>query len=843
MKVPVSWLRDLVSLPENTTTSEIADRLTRAGVTVEKIVTLGGEVSGPVVIGQVLSKQAEPQSNGKTINWCRVDVGPEFVDAQDPRNNVEGEEGRGIICGADNFVPGDLVVVALPGAVLPGDFQIAARKTYGHVSDGMICAEDELGLGEGHDGIMVIDPATPGAVPGADALAVLDARAEVLETEVTTDIGYCLSLRGIARETAQAFNVRFTDPYKPSADAIVPVEGGYPVVVEDASCSLFVTRTITGVDATAPTPDWMKRRLDQAGMRPISLLVDVTNYVMLESGQPLHAYDGDTLQGPIVVRKARPGETLVTLDEVKRSLDADDLLITDSSGIIGLAGVMGGRHTGISEQTSTVVLEAAHFDAATIGRAFRRHKLPSEASKRYDRGVDTALALPAGRRAAELIAHLAGGTLAEEITVVGGVAPMPRQQLQADKPSAILGFPITREQVIGTLEASGVHVTAIGDSLSLVPPTWRPDLVDPYDYIEEVGTKLGYENIPSATPPVGLGRGLSAELRGRRDALAAAVAAGFVEQITLPFLAAGDIDRLGVPAQDPRRDLVKLANPLDDTHPFLRTTLLPGLFAAVTRNTSRSNDDLALFECGRVFVGAQRPSAPRVGVSGRPSDQDLAALAAALPDQPRLLAAVVTGQWHAPAWREGQFRSGPTAGWEHVVALAERVAASVGVTLERRQAQVAPWHPGRCAELLVNGRVIGVAGELHPEAIAAFELPARTAALELDLDALLAAAPGPGTIAPLSPFPLAKEDVALVVDAGVSSQDVRQALVEGAGDLLEEAHLFDVYTGPQVADGKKSLAFALRFRGTTTLTDAQASAARDAAVAVAAERFGAQVRA
>ena len=265
MKVPVSWLRDLVSLPE-ATTIDIAERLTRAGVTVEKIVTIGGEVSGPVVIGRVLSKQSEPQKNGKVINWCRVDVGPDFVDEQDSRNLVEGEDGRGIICGADNFVPGDLVVVALPGATLPGDFQIAALNTYCHVSDGMICAEDELGLGEGHDGILVVDPATPGAVPGADALAVLEARAEVLETEVTTDLGYCLSLRGIARETAQAFNVRFTDPYKPSAEAIVPVDGGYPVVVEDASCSLFVTRTITGVDATAATPEWMKRRLDQAGI-------------------------------------------------------------------------------------------------------------------------------------------------------------------------------------------------------------------------------------------------------------------------------------------------------------------------------------------------------------------------------------------------------------------------------------------------------------------------------------------------------------------------------------------------------------------------------------------------
>ncbi|MGD8214896.1 phenylalanine--tRNA ligase subunit beta [Aestuariimicrobium sp. Y1814] len=842
MKVPVSWLRDLVALPEEVTTTQVADRLTEVGVTVEKIVTLGAEVSGPVVIGRVLSKQAEPQKNGKTINWCRVDVGPDFVAEQDPRNEVEGETGRGVICGADNFEAGDLVVVALPGATLPGDFQIAARKTYGHISDGMICAEDELGLGEDHSGIMVIDPTTPGAVPGADAMEVLQARAEVLETEITTDIGYCLSLRGIARETAQAFDVRFVDPYKPAPEPVEPVEGGYPVVVQDPACGLFVTRTITGLDATAPTPDWMAKRLTQAGMRPISVVVDVTNYVMLESGQPLHAYDGDKLSGPIVVRKATEGETLVTLDGVNRALAADDLLITDDSGIIGLAGVMGGEHTGVSDQTTTVVLEAAHFDAATIGRAFRRHRLPSEASKRYDRGVDTALAVAAGKRAADLLAQYAGGAVAEQVTITGGVPPMPRQVLAADLPGRVMGFPISREQVIKVLETSGVHVTAIGDSLTVVPPTWRPDLVDAYDYVEEVGTKLGYANIPSVSPPLGAGRGLDARLRGRRDALAAAVAAGFVEQITLPFLGADQLEALGLPEGDPRRDAVKLANPLDETHGYLRTTLLPGLFAAVTRNTSRSNDDLALFECGRVFRGADRPAAPTVTVAQRPSDEELQALADSLPDQPRLLAAVVTGEWHAPAWNGERLAPGPKAGWAQVVDLADRVAAAVGIRLQRRSAQAASWHPGRCAELLVDGVVIGVAGELHPSVVEAFDLPERTAALELDLDRLLDAVPGPGTIAPLSPFPLAKEDVALVVDAEVAAGDVQQALAEGAGELLEQIHLFDVYTGPQVGQGKKSLAFALRFRGATTLTDAEAAAARDAAVAVASERFGAVLR-
>ncbi|MGA4508736.1 phenylalanine--tRNA ligase subunit beta [Propionibacteriaceae bacterium G1746] len=843
MKLPVEWLRSLVTLPEEATTAALADRLTAAGVTVEKVHTVGGDVTGPVVIGRVLSKQPEPQKNGKTINWCRVDVGPDHVAAQDPRNHEDGVEGRGVICGADNFEAGDLVVVALPGAVLPGDFAIAARKTYGHVSDGMICAADELGIGDDHDGIIVVARDTPGAEPGADALDVLGARGEVFDLEVTTDMGYCLSARGLAREAAQAYGVRFNDPYRVlPTDAEVSGEGGHPVVLDDPACPLFVTHTITGVDPTAPTPAWMSRRLEQAGMRSISVVVDVTNYVMLESGQPLHAYDADRLSGAIVVRKARAGEKLTTLDDVERTLADDDLLITDDSGPIGLAGVMGGQTTEVSDQTANIVLESAHFDANTIGRGFRRHRLPSEASKRFDRGVDVALPQAAGRRAAELIAELAGGEVGAGVTIAGGIAPMPRQTLQADLPQTIMGFPIGREQVISTLEASGVHVTAIGDVLTVVPPTWRPDLVDAYDYVEEVGTKLGYENIPSATPPTTVGSGLTGEQRNRRAALAAAVGAGFVEQISLPFLAEHEVDKLGVPQGDPRHAMVKLANPLDDTHPYLRTTLLPGLLAAVTRNTSRSNDDLALFEAGRVFIGGDLPVAPNPGVAQRPGDDDLAAMQAALPDQPRLLAAVVTGQWHQPAWSDGAISAGEAAGWPQVVALTEHLANAVGVTIERRTASVAPWHPGRCAELLVNGEVIGVVGELHPGVIDSHDLPARTAALELDLDALVAAAPGPGTIAPLSPFPVAKEDVALVVDADVAVEPVRQALVDGAGELLEEVHLFDIYTGPQVPEGKKSLAFAMRFRGAATLTDTQAAEARDAAVAVAAERFGAVLR-
>ncbi|WP_420175564.1 phenylalanine--tRNA ligase subunit beta [Luteococcus sp. OSA5] len=840
MKAPVSWLRELVTLPDEVTTAELASALTRAGLNVERIETIGGDVSGPVVVGRVLHFTPEKQKNGKTINWCRVDVGPEH---NGPEATAEDGStipaGRGIVCGAHNFSEGDLVVVALPGSVLPGDFAIAARKTYGHVSDGMMCAADELGLGGDHDGIIVLPEAIEGApvTPGMAALPLLGGGDEVLEVDVTPDIGYCLSLRGLAREAGQAFGVRLADPYALAMPE--PRSAGHPVRIETPNCTSFVALGVTGVDPTAPSPQWMVQRLERSGMRSISLPVDVTNYVMLESGQPLHAYDADRLQDAIVVRQASVGETLVTLDDAKRTLCEDDMVIADGSGPIGLAGVMGGEATEVNEQTTNIVLEAAHFDPLAIGRAHRRHKLPSEASRRFERGVDPALGYAAARRAAELLAEFGGGQLAQGETIVGEVPAMPQQRMSADLPARILGTQTSREQVIDILTASGVNVTAMGDSLTLVPPTWRPDLVDPYDYVEEVGRKIGLDTIEGIVPQAPVGRGLTPEQQGRRAVLRAVAQLGFVELISLPFVAESDVHKIAPQDDDPRRALVRLANPLDDTHAHLRPSLLPGLFQAVARNTSRSQDDLALFECGRVFLKGESVQAPRPSVAGRPTDEEIAALEAALPEQPRMLAGIVTGNWTGASWNAPAV----PADWTHVVALAETAAQVLGVTISRRNAQITPWHPGRCAELLVDGEVFGVVGELHPQTIKDFGLPARACAVELDLDQLLSRAPGSGTISALSSYPLAKEDVALVVDESVPSEDLRQALVEGAGELLESCHLFDIYRGPQVGEGKKSLAYALHFRGADkTLKDTEAAAARDAAVKLAAERFQAALR-
>lgn len=832
MKAPFSWLRDMAALPEEVTAAEVAARLTAAGLTVERIIATGSEVRGPLTVGRVLSKTDEPQKNGKVVHYCRVDVGEQHND--EPSEDYPAS--RGIICGAHNFTVGDLVVVALPGTVLPGDFEISARKTYGHISDGMICSQAEIGLGTDHDGIMVLDPGS-GLVPGDDAIAALWSRDEVLELEVTPDLSYALSIRGIARDVAQLFEVGYLDAY---ALAVPETQSnGYPVELRDQACPLFVALRLDEFDPAAASPSWLVRRLEAAGMRSISLAVDVTNYVMLESGQPLHAYDAAKLAGPIVVRKAQDGERLVTLDGQTRELVSGDLLITDDSGPIGLAGVMGGATTEISETTTSIVLEAAHFDPATVSRTMRRLNLPSEASKRFERGVDPALPYAAAHKAMSLMMKYGGGTLSQAETVAGGVATPASITIRASLPSRILGADISEGEVISVLERSGVSVTAMGDSLTLRPPTWRPDLRDPFDYVEEVGSKLGYDRIGSRVPAAPLGRGYTGRQQGRRRVLEAVARLGFVEVLSLPFVSDAELDKMRLGQEDPRRKAVRLANPLSDTHPFLRTSLLPGLFSAVARNTSRSITDLALFEQGTSFQDTGTPAAPRPSVSQRPSDEELAALDAALPAQVDTIAAVVSGNWIQQGWAT----AATPATWQHVVAFAETAASELGMTLTRRNAEQAPWHPGRCAELSVGGKTVGFAGELHPEVCASFGLPARTCAVELNLGDLLAAAPHSGQIPALSPFPLAKEDVALIVDAEIAAADVQRALVEGAGELLESIALFDIYTGEQIGEGKKSLAFALRFRGQTTLTDEEAAQARQAAVALAVERFAAVQRA
>jgi phenylalanyl-tRNA synthetase beta chain len=836
MRVPLSWLREYVDLPATETGRDVQAKLVSAGLEVETVEQLGADLKGPLVVGQVLTIE-ELEGFKKPIRFCTVDVGTA---------NGTGEP-QEIVCGARNFAVGDKVVVVLPGAELPGGFAISARKTYGKTSHGMICSSDELGMGDdGTKGIIVLPPETE---VGKDAIELLELVDEVLDIAVTANRGDCLSIRGVARETAIAYGLPLRDP------ALLDVPGpnafGHPVQVSDPlGCDRFTARTVTGLDPEARSPIWLKRRLQKVGMRPISLAVDITNYVMMELGQPLHAYDRSLVQGTIGVRRAAEGEKIVTLDGVTRKLHAEDLVITDDRGPIGLAGVMGGADTEIAdhddlENASTeVVIEAAHFDQVAIARTARRHKLSSEASRRFERGVDPLAASAAAQRTVDLLVLLAGGTADAGVTEVIAPSAPHTIAVPADHPDKVAGVVYGRETVVRRLQEVGCDVYG-QDELIVTVPSWRPDLADINDLAEEVIRLEGYENLPSTLPKPPSGRGLTHRQRLHRRVGRALAGAGYVEAPNYPFISEQVFDQLGLDADDPARRVVRLTNPLSDEEPALRTTLLPGLLGALRRNDGRGSHDLALFETGLVFQPrAEQGVAVALPVDRRPTDEEIATLDAALPEQPRHVAVVLAGAREQAGW----WGKGRPADWADAVEAGRAVAREAGAELIVRKGQYGPWHPGRCAEfvVVVDGaeRVVGHAGELHPRVVKALGLPARTCAAELDLDVLEQVGDDTPQAPSISSFPVATQDVALVVDEFVPHTEVEAALREGAGELLEGIRLFDVYENPeQLGEGRKSLAYALRFRaGDRTLTVDEASAARDAAVALAGERTGAVLR-
>lgn len=823
MRAPVSWLRELVEIPATATGRDIAERLIRAGLEVETVETLGEGVIGDLVVGCVESVE-ELTEFKKPIRWCQVRVGSDV---------------RGIICGARNFAVGDLVVVAVPGTVLPGGFTIATRETYGHLSDGMLCSERELGLGEGHDGIIILEPDS--ASPGDDSRSILGIGDEILDVAVTPDRGYALSLRGLARELSLSYGTEFKDPGLELVELPAPDADRTPA--ECASddldaCALFTLRTIVGFDPAAPSPSWMQSRLIACGMRPVSLAVDVTNYVMLETGQPLHAFDLGKLRGSIRAARPNAGEKLETLDHVVRTLSSDDLVISDDRGPIGLAGTMGGLETEIDAETTAIALEAAHFSAEVVARMARRHKISSEASRRFERGVDRQLAPYASARAASLLLTYGGGhyvgMTAIEAPVVGVIIEMPIAE-----PSAVAGMPIDDSVVISNLTRVGCEVSTEGASLHVSPPSWRSDLTDPADLVEEVIRLIGYDNVPSRLPIAAVGHGLTSAQRMRRRVGTMLAARGGVEVLSYPFVSDAELDALRIEEGDSRRSRVRLANPMSDQQPLLRATLLPGLVSAVRRNAGRGNTSVNIFELGSVYRGVVSGHALRPSVSQRPSAVEWQALNDALPEQPFLAGGVLAGERE----RDGWWGSARPWDWSDALATATSVCDILGIDVLVKQGADPSFHPGRCAEIMVNGQTVGVAGELHPRVVESSGLAPRTCAWEIDLGALFALAPAVRPAPRVGTQPVAKEDLALVVSDAVTVAEVQQALISGGGELLESVRLFDVYRGPQVPEGYRSLAFALRFRAADrTLEAAETAAARQSAIEAAAAACGAILR-
>ncbi|MBU3995044.1 MAG: phenylalanine--tRNA ligase subunit beta [Actinobacteria bacterium] len=850
MRIPLSWLGEHVTLPTGTTPEQVHADLVRVGFEEEAIRRF--ETTGPVVVGQVLAREPEPQTNGKTINWCQVRVAPEGQLAADG-----GEDVRGIICGAHNFEAGDKVVVTLPGAVLPGDFRIAARKTYGHVSDGMIASAKELALGEEHDGIIVLSRLGLDPEIGADALELLGMRDTAVEINVTPDRGYAFSIRGVAREYSHATGAEFRDP---ALGLSIESGSGFPIVLDDQApirgrkgATGFIARVVRGVDPTRPTPPWMVSRLQLAGIRSLGLEIDISNYVMLEFGQPLHAYDLTKLAGGITVRRAHPGETLVTLDGQERKLHPEDLLITDESGPIGLAGVMGGESTKTDDRTTDVLIEAATFDPVSIARSLRRHKLPSEASKRYERGVDPLVARAAAQRMVDLLVALGGGTVdslgAELVAPFESVAV----RLPLERVNGLLGTDISDEESRRAIEMIGCEVTTEStegrDVLVVRPPSWRSDLTRPADLIEEVVRIVGYDRIPSVLPVAPAGRGLTRAQRLRRRAAEMTCAFGFDEVQNYPFVSRSQLENFGALLEggDAEVSAVKLANPLDGEAPFLRRSLLPGLVTAAQRNVSRGLIDLSLVEFGSVFespaAGEQLGTDSVPPLAERPSEARLAELNGSIPRQPRHAAGILLGD--AVAKQPGE--AARSADWADALDAARVVAGAVSCELVVRQGAHRAFHPGRTAELcaVVDGelRPVGVAGELLPELSAASHLPGRVSAFELDLGMLIEVAPREPRTRQLSTYPAATQDLTLLADLSIPADAVLAAVVAGAGDLLEDARIVDDYRGSGIPEGQRALTFALRFRAEDrTLKAEEASAAKLAGVATAERAFGAKLR-
>ncbi|CAB4785092.1 MAG: phenylalanine--tRNA ligase subunit beta [Actinobacteria bacterium] len=816
MRAPLSWIKEFVDIPQAITADQISDGLIRVGFEVEEIIYQGLDVTGPLKFAEVVSIE-EITEYKKPIRYVGIDCG-------------EGQT-RFVICGATNFVVGDVIVAALPGAVLPGDFQISARETYGKVSDGMICSSRELGISDEHAGIMVLPKDS--VVIGDDAIEGLQINDVIFDVAVNPDRGYALSIRGIAREVAGALGLAFTDPVDALRDLtfIDTGKGVSATIADPATASVFYLRTLSNFDPTATTPIWMRRRIEKMGMRSISLVVDITNYVMLELGQPLHAFDKSKIKGGLTIKRAGKTGAFTTLDGQIRTLDPDDLMVVDDEQPLALAGTMGGAFSEITESTTDIALEAVRFDPVCIAKNSRRHKLSSEASRRLERSVDPSLAQFASARFVQLLT--AHSSAAHVATVIAGEPVFPaRVRINPEYVSKTVGFEITPSQIAQVLRTIGCEVDE--KSFEIAPPSWRPDLLHAADFAEEVARMLGYDKIPSILPPRPLHASLTSTQKRRRAVASMLASRGLAEVQSFPFTNQATIDAMGFVGE--RAATYKLANPMSEEFPLMRVHLVPGLIEVAQRNISRGAKDFAIFEMGSIFRSSQKlEAAISPDLAKRPDQKIIEKIFASVPNQGYHVAGLLVGKVENENW-QGKSRA---YNWQDAIALAQDVVSLCNLEWTIARSDLAPWHPGRCAELIVNGTVVAHAGELHPRVVAAYGLPERSVAFAVALSAL----PESSLVNPttVGTMPAAVQDVALIVDARVSAAEVTTALREGAGDLLESITLFDRYD--KIGDGKVSLAFTLVFRAADrTLTGEEVSAMREAATAVAGKKLGAVVR-
>jgi len=818
MKVPYSWLCEYCD--PGVEPGQLAERLAMTGTEVERVGTVGPLSSDGFVVGKVLS--AEPHPNADRLRVCTVDTG-------------DGE--RTIVCGAPNVAAGQTVPVALPGATLPGGHKIGKAKLRGVESMGMICASSELELGEGPPGILLLED--DGLAAGTPLAEVLPIAEPVLELEVTPNRVDCFGVYGVAREVhAISAAPLAAEPWAEDAAAVGEGEvSDYASVTVEVPglCPRFTARVFTDV-TIGPSPAWLQTRLAAAGQRAINNVVDITNYVMLLTAQPLHAFDLDKVpDGALTVRTATRGEKITTLDDVERSLDAETVLVCDNNGPSGIAGIMGGQVSEVSNETTRVLLEVANWNGTNILRSSRLLSLRSEASSRFEKQLHPELCMRAQRIASRLMVELCGAKLVPGTIDVAAEIPSPRRlTLRGERVEGLLGMAIAQDDQVAYLARLGFDVVVSGEDLEVtVPPDRHGDVTREVDLIEEVGRVHGLdEHLPSTLPAVaGRVGGLSREQRLRRRAEDAMRDLGFDEVVGWSFTDPGMSGRLRIPADDERAGGVVLANPLSEDQSVMRTTVLGSLLDVAQRNLSRDADVVAFFESGRVYL------------SGAPDDGG--ALAGDFPGErsapdcePHRIGCLAVGPLTAKSWRGG----GEPADFFALKGVVEALAGQLGTTIACESGIEPFLHPGRSATVSVGGAVAGWIGELHPLVCRAWDLEVAVG-FEIDLAVLVAAASaGEEAYEDVATFPASYQDLAVVVPTELPAAELRAAVRASGGELLHAADVFDVYEGEQVGEGRKSLALRLEFRAPDrTLTDDEVSERR-AAIEAALEKIGGSLR-
>ena len=799
MRLPLAWLRDYCDPP--LTTEELAERLDLTGTEVGFVEHHGVEALDRFVVGRVLEAEQHPDADRLSV--CRVEVG-------------NGDVAQ-IVCGAPNVAAGQIVAVARPGAVMPDGTELGRAKLRGVESDGMILAEDELGIGTDHAGILVLDDDLRPGQPLVDALPI---STDVIELEITPNRPDCLGIYGLAREVHAITGAPLAAPpwsVDPGATGEVPAAS---VVVEDPDlCPRFTARVYEDV-RVGRSPPWLKARLMAAGQRPINNVVDVTNYVMLLTGHPLHAFDLDQVAGGrLVVRRARAGEQIELLDGAVRTLDDPMVVILDGEGPTSLAGIMGGSRSEVADDTTRVLMEVASWNGPNIQRTSRKLGVRSEASARFEKGLSPDAALEAQVMASVLMEHVVGATLLPGTIDVGGAGPPPATlTLRPERVAALLGIEIPAERCAQTLAALGFGVDGEAP-LSVTVPHWRRnDVTREVDLIEEVARVDGVEKLPATLPARRGAYGVLTPVQQLRRRTEDALAARRLDELAGWSFTAPDLpDRLRLAADDPRRAAVVLANPLSSAQSVMRTTLLGSLLDGARHNVTHGARDVRLFELGAVYLAAQHPAAPPEAtapgqgpVAGDAERRAAAqrAHAATLPTERLHAAAVLTGAARPATWREPE---PPQADFFAAKGVLEGVAETLRVPLRFEPAGAEPFlHPARAARVLAAGEPTGWLGELHPAVAEAWELPP-AAAFEVDLDVLFAGAPDALLYEDVTSFPAVHRDLAIVVPEAVPAAEVVET-IRTASPLLERVDIFDVYTGEQVGPGRKSLALHLTFR-------------------------------